>query len=181
MYKRVLSLWKIVNKHKLSLRKMQQKYGLTNWKRPKDHDSLFYFIWRMTSFKMENERELFLNTLEHFNQFWSRQWLYVVKILIQKPGKLQIWWVFKRLMILLRPKIQRIIQIWESRAIFEIPFILALRQSLTSGQIIKPENTKNTRTAIEPKAVQEKENRLERRVKIISRWKTFQQEFLYKV
>ena len=76
---------------------------------------------------------------------------------------------FKRLMILLRPKIQRIIQIWESRAIFEIPFILALRQSLTSGQIIKPENTKNTRTAIEPKAVQEKENRLERRVKIISR------------
>lgn len=71
-------------------------------------------------------------------------------------------------MILLRPKIQRIIQIWESRAIFEIPFILALRQSLTSGQIIKPENTKNTRTAIEPKAVQEKENRLERRVKIIS-------------
>lgn len=72
-------------------------------------------------------------------------------------------------MILLRPKIQRIIQIWESRAIFEIPFILALRQSLTSGQIIKPENTKNTRTAIEPKAVQEKENRLERRVKIISR------------
>ena len=71
-------------------------------------------------------------------------------------------------MILLRPKIQRIIQIWESREIFEIPFILALRQSLTSGQIIKPENTKNTRTAIEPKAVQEKENRLERRVKIIS-------------
>jgi len=61
-----------------------------------------------------------------------------------------------------RPKIQRIIQIWESRAIFEIPFILALRQSLTSGQIIKPENTKNTRTAIEPKSVQEKENRLER-------------------
>jgi len=61
-----------------------------------------------------------------------------------------------------RPKIQRIIQIWESRAIFDIPFILALRQSLTSGQIIKPENTKNTRTAIEPKSVQEKEDRLER-------------------
>ena len=67
--------------------------------------------------------------------------------------------------IYFRPKIQRIIQIWESRAIFEIPFILALRQSLTSGQIIKPENTKNTRTAIEPKSVQEKENRLECRVK----------------
>jgi len=61
-----------------------------------------------------------------------------------------------------RPKIQRIIQIWESRSIFEIPFILALRQSLTSGQIIKPENTKNARTAIEPKSVQEKEDRLER-------------------
>ena len=89
MSERVLPLKKIVYKRKLSLRKMQQKYGLTNWKRPKDHDSLFYFIWRMTSFKMENEKELFLNTFEHFNQFWSRQWLYVVKILIQKLGKLQ--------------------------------------------------------------------------------------------
>lgn len=61
-----------------------------------------------------------------------------------------------------RPKIQRIIQIWESRTIFDVPFILALRQSLSSGQIIKPEATKNSRTAIEPKSVQEKEDHLNR-------------------
>ena len=53
-----------------------------------------------------------------------------------------------------RPKIQRIIQIWESRSIFDVPFILALRQSLISGKVIKPEETKVPRTAIEPPSVQ---------------------------
>lgn len=99
----------------------------------------------MTSFKMENEKEL----SEYIRTFQSVL-VPAMAVCGKNPDPKT------------RPKIQRIIQIWESRAIFEIPFILALRQSLTSGQIIKPENTKNTRTAIEPKAVQEKENRLER-------------------
>jgi len=62
----------------------------------------------------------------------------------------------------IRPKIQRIIQIWESRAIFNVPFILALRQSLISGKVIKPEETKVPRTAIEPPSVQEAEKEADR-------------------
>jgi regulator of Ty1 transposition protein 103 len=58
-----------------------------------------------------------------------------------------------------KPKIQRIIQIWESREVFPVPFILALRQSLTNGEIIKP---KLTRAAIEPDKIQERQVELER-------------------
>jgi len=61
-----------------------------------------------------------------------------------------------------RPKIQRIIQIWESRAVFDVPFILALRQSLIAGKVTRPDEVKVPRTAIEPPNVQEAEKKLDR-------------------
>lgn len=58
-----------------------------------------------------------------------------------------------------KPKIQRIIQIWESRDVFPVPFILSLRQSLTNGEVVKPNLQ---RAAIEPDKVQERQVELER-------------------